>query len=215
MFKMAKMKAIIFDIGGVLALAKKPIKTKKGVKISGVHSAIAKKLKVSLDQWFDSIDSVYADALEGSSPYPKIIKIMAQNNKLPPKKLERLIIKTYKDKFKVNKPLFKEVFKLKKQGYKIAILSDQWHLSKIALMSYKFYKKFDLTIVSCDVGVRKPNPKIYKVVLKKLNLSAKECVFIDNQIWNLKPAEKLGMKTILFKDNNQTIKDLKKLGVEG
>jgi FMN phosphatase YigB (HAD superfamily) len=36
-------------------------------------------------------------------------------------------------------------------------------------------------------------------------------LFIDNREWNLKPARKLGMKTILFKNNKQTIKDLKKL----
>ena len=205
------IKAVIFDVGGVLALVKKPIKIKDGVKVSGVHSMIAKELKISLDQWFDSIDSVYADAIEGISPYHKIIKTMAQNNKIPIKKLEELIVKTYRDKFKVNKLLFKEAFKLKEKGYKIVVLSDQWHLSKIALMSDEIYKKFNLNIVSCDVGFRKPNPKIYKLLLKKLKVPAKNCLFIDNQEWNIKPAEKLGMKTILFENNKQAIKELNKI----
>ena len=72
-------------------------------------------------------------------------------------------------------------------------------------------KKFDEVVVSCDVGIRKPNPKIYKMILKKLKLKGKSCIFIDNQKWNLIPAKKLGMKTILFKDNKQADEKLKKL----
>ena len=80
-------------------------------------------------------------------------------------------------------------------------------------MPEKYTKKFNAVIVSCDVGIRKPNPKIYKLVLKKLKLPAKNTVFIDNQKWNIKPAKKLGMNTILFKNNKQTLKELKKLKV--
>ena len=105
-------------------------------------------------------------------------------------------------------------FKLKKQGYEIAILSDQHHVSKEALIRNRDSKKFDIVLVSCDVGLRKPNPKFYKLMLKKLKLSANKIVFIDNQTWNLPPAKRLGMKTILFKNNNQAIKELKRLGVK-
>ena len=103
--------------------------------------------------------------------------------------------------------------KLKEEGYKIAILSDQWYLSKEAIIPKSFYRDFNPTIISCDVGMRKPNPKIYQYILKKLKLKPVQTIFIDNQEWNIKPAKNIGMNTILFKDSNQAIKELKKFGV--
>lgn len=207
------VKAIIFDIGGVLEIGKN-CKITKNHRTLGVHEYISKKFKISPDQWFDSIDAPYVLSIEGKIAKEKVLSVISKNLKTTPKKLERIIVKSYQRHFKHNKKLYKFAFKLKKQGYKIAILSDQWPFSKEALIEKKYAKKFDAIIISCDVGVRKPNPKIYKIILKELKLNAKECVFIDNQTWNIKPAQKLGMKTILFKNNKQAIKDLKKLGVE-
>ena len=207
-----KIKALIFDVGGILRLGKKTPTYYKGKSRNlGVHEYISRKLKISLDQYFDSIDTVYAKSIEGKISEKKALKIMARNLKTTSKKLKEFYKQAYKENFKLNKELLKFAFKKKKQGYKIAILSDQWHLSKKILVSKDFYNKFDATIVSCDVGVRKPNPGIYKLVLKKLKLSAKETIFIDNQEWNTKPAEELGMKTVLFKNNKQAIKEIEKL----
>jgi len=95
---------------------------------------------------------------------------------------------------------------LKKAGYTIAVLSDQWYLSKEALVLPQLYHQFNEKIISCDVGLRKPNPKIYKLVLRRLNLHQHDALFIDNQKWNIVPAKKIGMKTILFKNNKQLFK---------
>lgn len=207
------IKGIIFDVGGVLALPINPIKVEKGRKIAGVHSAAAKKLGISLDQWFDSIDAVYAKSIEGKIPKEKVLKTMAKNNHVSESKIKKIILRIYRENFKQNKELFKKTSVLKKKGYKIAVLSDQWYLSKEAIMPTKLYKNFDEVVVSCDVGVRKPNPKIYRLILKKLKSPAKQVLFIDNQEWNLKPARKLGMKTILYKNNKQLFQELDKMNL--
>jgi len=205
-----KIKAVIFDVGGVLQLEKYSENALRGHRELNIHTKMAKKFKVSLDQWFDSLDTPYSDSIEGKISRKKAISIISKNLKTTPKKLETFWVKIYKKNFKKNKDLLKFAYNLKKQGYKISILSDQWYLSKDALIG-KFKKNFYPTIISCDVGIRKPNPKIYKLVLKKLKLRPQETVYIDNQSWNLKPAKKLGMKTILYKDNKQTKKDLNRL----
>lgn len=198
------VKAIIFDVGGVLALGKVPLLKYKGkLHRLGVHEQVCKKLKISLDQYFDSIDTFYAKSIEGKLSRQKVINHLSKNLKISQKKLVKIYHKTYKKSFKQNKSLFKQAFELKNLGYKIAILSDQWHLSKESLMPKKLYKNFNKVIVSCDIKMRKPNPKIYKLILKKLKLKPNEAIFIDNQEWNIKPAKKLGMKTILFKNNKQ------------
>lgn len=198
-----KTKAIIFDVGGVLALGKYPAKPIRGHICLGVHEHIAKKLRISLDQWFDSIDTNYTLSFEGKISRINTLNTIAKRTKTTPKKLEKIMIKAYKKNFKQNKQLFKQASKLKQSGYKIAILSDQWYFSYDVLMKNKLYKNFNPIIVSCFVGMRKPNPKIYKLTLKKLKLKPEECIFIDNQKWNIDAAKKLGMKIILFKNNKQ------------
>jgi len=211
-----KIKAIIFDIGGVLEINKTPlVQRKKGVfRHKGVHEYVSQKLGISLDQYFDSIDTYYTKSMEGRISETQTIKHIANNLKLPERKTKKLFKKAYSKNFQTNKQLYREAFNLKKKGYKIAILSDQWHLSKPVHIKTRYAKKFNAVVVSCDVGVRKPNPKIYKLTLKRLKVRPKEAVFIDNQLWNIKPAKKIGINTILFKNNEQCLKALKKLGVD-
>ncbi len=207
--KKPKIKAVIFDTNGVLAL---DIELKHGTILSkSFHAKMAKSLKINLDKWFDAIDTSYAKSIEGKISEKKTLNTIAKNLNFPPKKVEKTIIKNYRKLFKKNKELYRYAFKLKKKGYKIAILSDQWHFSKKAIIDKKHNKKFDTVIVSCDVGMRKPNSKIYKMALKKLKVKPGESIFVDNRDWNLKPAEKLGIKTVLFKNNKQAIKEIEKI----
>ena len=78
--------------------------------------------------------------------------------------------------------------------------------------------KFDFAIISYEVKTRKPEPKIYQLLLKKIHthnktINSNQVVFIDDKKYNLVPAKKLGIHTINFQNNAQTIKELKKLGV--
>lgn len=198
-----RIKAVMFDTGGVLALGKNSSWNGHKLVPSGVHLDISKKLHISIDQYMDAIDTNYALAIEGKISKDQVMKIFSKNLKVSEDKLRRLYIWAYKKHFVQNKQLFKQAFELKELGYKIGIISDQWYLSKEALMSGKIFSRFNPLIVSCDVGVRKPNPRIYKMAIKKLNLHPSEILFIDNQIWNIKPAKNLGMNTILFKNNKQ------------
>ena len=209
-----KIKAVIFDIGGVLQLGKTKRSTQDHLHVSGVHEIVAKKLKISLDQYFDAIDSVYAKSVEVKISKEQVLDKFSHNLNYPKNKLEKLYYRTYKKRYRKNKYLYKIAKKLKNKGYKIAILSDQWHLSKKAHTSKKDIGFFDKVIISCDVGIRKPKPQIYKLVLKKLKVHPNESIFIDNQTWNTIPANKLGMNTILFVNNKKIKKQLKDFGID-
>ncbi len=209
--KNKRLKAVIFDIGGVLALEKNNSSSKKN---PGVHQRISKKLNLSLDTWFDSIDVAYSKSIQGQLTKKQFLRKVSVNLDISVRKLEKAIIDAHLENFKQNASLYEFAFNLKKQGYKIAILSDQWPLSKEAIVDKKLMKKFDSVVISCDVGMRKPNPDVYKLVLRKLKISPREAVFIDNREWNLKPAKKLGIKTILFKNNKQLFYDLKRIGIK-
>ncbi len=210
----SKIKAVIFDVGGVLRIRKRL----KRQKHKSTHGYAAEKFGLSLDSWFDTIDNAYPKSMEGQISDKDAIKILASNLKTTSTYLTKLFGRLYNKHLKKNKKLYKIAFKLKKKEILIGILSDQWALSKPSLMPEKDIKDFDVVVVSNEVGMRKPNPKIYRFLMQKLkkknkSLRYKEIVFIDNRDYNLKPASKLGMKTILFKNNKQCISELRKLRI--
>lgn len=209
-----KIKAIIFDVGGVLR-TRKSLFAKDPTK--GVHSHVAKRFGLSIDAWFDVIDNAYPKSMEGKLTDSKTISILSNNLQTTAAEFVKLFRKTYERVLKRNNKLYNIINKLKK-NFIVGILSDQWAMSAPILIPERDKKIFDVAIISNEVGMRKPNPQIYKLLMKKLkekdkSIKPSEIVFIDNREYNLKPAHKLGIRTILYKNNMQIIRELRKLGV--
>jgi putative hydrolase of the HAD superfamily len=72
------------------------------------------------------------------------------------------------------------------------------------------FAMFDHVIESSRAGVRKPEPRIYEMMLEALLLPASACVFLDDLGVNLKPAQAMGMRTIRvpFGDVRPAIEEL-------
>ncbi len=199
---MKRIKAIIFDIGGVIYL---------GEQKSNAY--MQEKLRFDEDFWFGAVKNIWNDLCIGKIKEEEGIAEMAKNLGVGQEKLKNLWIRCFKERFILNKPILNIIEKLKK-NYKTAVLSDQWILPYRILITKRLKQMFDVSIYSHEAKVRKPDLKIYNITLKKLGLHANECIFIDDLEYNLKPAEELGMETILFKNNKQLLRELKKLGVE-
>ena len=61
-----------------------------------------------------------------------------------------------------------------------------------------FVERFDGCVFSFREGIAKPDPEIYKILLDRYGLNAEECVFIDDTEENVRSAETLGFKGIVF-----------------
>ena len=70
---------------------------------------------------------------------------------------------------------------------------------------------FDHIIESSKVGIRKPNPEIYKMSCNALKVNPSDCIYLDDLGINLKPARKLGMTTIKVIDPEEAIKEVRNL----
>ncbi|MFH1359254.1 MAG: HAD family hydrolase [archaeon] len=218
MKKEEKIKAIVLDVGGVLQLPRYSVFRITGGD-TGVYEYIAKTLRIDMDSLFDTMDSAYAKSMEGELEDVVAVNLVAKNLGLVSRSLKKLFTKAYKRGFKRNNYLYKELKRLRKKGYIIAMLSDQWALSNEILIPKKDRKNFDVLVISNEVGLRKPNIRVYRLLIRKLrekkkNIKHSEVLFIENRNWNLKPARKLKMKTILFENNKQCIKEMEKLGVK-
>jgi len=74
-------------------------------------------------------------------------------------------------------------------------------------------KLFDAVVESQEVGLMKPDPRIYLAMLDALGRAPEETAFVDDFEENLPPAEALGMRTIRFVDPEQCRHDLAAIGV--
>ena len=67
---------------------------------------------------------------------------------------------------------------------------------------------FDHVIESAKIGLRKPDPRIYKMMIETLEVDPKACVYLDDLGVNLKPAREMGMTTIKVASGAQAIAEL-------
>ncbi|MBQ8104688.1 MULTISPECIES: HAD-IA family hydrolase [unclassified Afipia] len=67
---------------------------------------------------------------------------------------------------------------------------------------------FDHVIESAKIGLRKPDPRIYQMMVEALGVDPNRCVYLDDLGVNLKPAREMGMTTIKVIDAPQAIRDL-------
>lgn len=100
------------------------------------------------------------------------------------------------------------------KNYHIFYLSDNVKERVDALdKRFDFKRLFSGGIFSHEVGVRKPNPKIYEFTLIKTNSKPEETLFIDDKPHLLEPAQKMGMNTLLFTSAPELKSQLEKIGV--
>ncbi|MBB4257476.1 MULTISPECIES: HAD-IA family hydrolase [unclassified Bradyrhizobium] len=69
---------------------------------------------------------------------------------------------------------------------------------------------FDHVIESAKIGLRKPDPRIYRLMVETLKVDPNNCVYLDDLGVNLKPAREMGMTTIKVTSGAQAIAELEK-----
>ncbi len=95
--------------------------------------------------------------------------------------------------------------------YKTGVISNAWPDLRQYLIDKKVDDAFDALIISAEVGVMKPEPKIYNIALEKLGVAAQEAAFVDDTPVNVDAARALGMQGILFREPRRTLSDLREI----
>jgi epoxide hydrolase-like predicted phosphatase len=101
------------------------------------------------------------------------------------------------------------VRQLRRSGLKTALLSNSWstdHYDRELLMEL-----FDVTVISAEVHMHKPQPEIYRLTAKRLEVEPAACVFVDDLQENCEGAEAVGMTAIRHRTPAETIARLTKL----
>ena len=100
------------------------------------------------------------------------------------------------------RPTEKLINELKAAGYKLYVLSNMSREFIDFLRKQKVYENFDGDVVSCEVGIVKPMPEIYDLLLKRFDLDPAETIFIDDRKENVDAAAAKGIATFHFDRND-------------
>ncbi|MGE5462497.1 MAG: HAD-IA family hydrolase, partial [Syntrophothermus sp.] len=95
--------------------------------------------------------------------------------------------------------------------HKTGLISNNWSDLRDYLVREKMIDAFDHIIISAEVGVAKPDARIFQIALDEAGVRPEEAVFVDDFYVNIEGCEKVGMKGIHFKDTQLVLQQLKQL----
>ena len=101
--------------------------------------------------------------------------------------------------------------KLRKR-YKVAVLSDNIR-ERVEYLNRKYNldKEFDCYVYSFEHGMLKPDKRLLKILFQRLNVKEDEVIIVDNSIVKVESFRKFGVQTILFRSARQVKRELSNL----
>ncbi len=129
------------------------------------------------------------------------------------------LIKAYDERWEESiagpiEPTVRILHRLKHAGCRLHGLSN-WSVEKfeIARLKYEFFRLFDTILVSGEVKLIKPDPRIYAVLLERIGRKPEECLFVDDSLVNITTADQLGFNAIHFRSPEQLEDELRSLSI--
>jgi putative hydrolase of the HAD superfamily len=99
--------------------------------------------------------------------------------------------------------------RLRAAGLRTAILSNMPASVRDYVIRCSWLPEFDARIFSCDLGVTKPDPRMYRKCLDALRVQPSEALFFDDREANVRAAEDLGIHAILFTNAAEASRELR------
>jgi HAD superfamily hydrolase (TIGR01509 family) len=101
---------------------------------------------------------------------------------------------------------------LKKNGIQVAMLSNIDDRYVKLIRDFGFYEPFEPCLLSCEMGLEKPDSKAYDLLIKSIQICPAQIVFIDDKVENVEAAKARGIDAILFESKSQLKNELLKRG---
>jgi HAD superfamily hydrolase (TIGR01509 family) len=88
------------------------------------------------------------------------------------------------------------------------LISNAWADTRDYIVHNRFDDAFDLLVISAEVGLLKPDPRIYELALRGAGAPPAAALLVDDMPANVEGAMAAGMSAILFKDTDQLRREL-------
>lgn len=196
-----KIKAVFFDFGGVIQRTE--------------YQAPRQQLAQRFGMEYDDIDKLVFNsptalkATVGEIPVEKHWEAVAKRLKVGKKEIAAVEREFFAGD--VMDLSILEYLRSLRPRFITGLISNAWSDMREYLVRAKVSDAFDHLTISAEVGVAKPEARIYQLALEQAQVKAGEAVFVDDVFANIEACEQVGMKGILFKDPHQSMERLKKL----
>jgi HAD superfamily hydrolase (TIGR01509 family) len=195
------VRAILFDFGGVIAEEG----FKKGLKEIGRKNGLAP------DEFFErATELVYATGyVTGTTSESSYWETLRQNTGI--KGSDRDLRNELLSRFKIRSEMIDLLKKLKEEGLKTFILSDQTNWLDELNEKYDFFKYFNDIFNSYHLHRNKRDNALFSDICRMIGFRPETVLFVDDSPSNTQRAEKMGLNTITYKNLEQFRKELEDL----
>ncbi|OGH06104.1 MAG: hypothetical protein A2W22_04295 [Candidatus Levybacteria bacterium RBG_16_35_11] len=201
-----EIKAIVFDLGNVVLTNDHCYHTLEELKEFSDH------LNITLDNMETAFNFPWKDYSTGKISEEEFWKrylFTARANSIDIDYAKNF----YRRNQKENENMLSLLRKLAKNYILAALTTIPKEWLKFKKEKFNLDKYFKTIVASGEVGLRKPDPLVYKMILDKLKIPANHILFIDDREDLLLPAKDLGIKTILFRGQKDLEEKLKELEI--
>jgi putative hydrolase of the HAD superfamily len=197
------IKAVVFDIGGVIqdsplhAIARyerdhglPPGAINRAVVATGESGAWSRleRGELTVEAWCAPFeDDCRAHGLTVSAP--RLMQYIAEAGRERPQML-------------------RAVRRLRERGLRVGALTNNWAAEQAPSGPHPIAQHVDTLVESRAVGLRKPDPRIYRLICHQLGVEPSQAAFLDDIGLNLKSAKALGMQTIKVDEPEQALREL-------
>jgi len=199
------IRALLFDLGGVL------LRTEDRGPREAWESRLGLQPGVLERAVFDNPVSVQSSLgrAESEGVWPEAARRLG----LPPQEVDRL----REDFFAGDRldPVLMTFIRSQRPQRKTGLITNIWKDGRRWLEErWHALDAFDVIIASGEVGLMKPDPRIYRLALEKLQVRASEAIFVDDVPANVDAAQAVGMRGVRFLDTDQTLAEMQHLLAE-
>ena len=210
LFKTTKsIKTIFFDIGGVVVTAPMTNYLKLGTEIfecepKVLNDATARHLPgletglLSSEEFWEKLSGSIAESGHGKS--------------VPSWKFKGFWEGILTDVLQVNREVVDLVRKLKAH-VRVAVLSNVIKEHAVVLQREQVYEHFNPVVLSCKVGLRKPDPAIFVKAAEIAKTKPDRCMLIDDDANNIEAAKKAGFETLHFFSAEELTREIYRMGL--
>ena len=199
------IKAIVFDVGGVIIF--NDLKT--------ILKKYSDELKIDFEKLLALEEENHEKLILGKISIKEFCSSIRSRFNLEQDSLTLLLIweRLYSETTKLNTELIDKI-KIIKKNFKVGVVSNmfdstaQFHQRQGLFF---FFKPF--LLISCRASITKSDTKMFSNIVSVMSVKANECLFVDDKEDNLQVAKKTGLKTLLYKDNKQLFKEMRKLKI--
>jgi putative hydrolase of the HAD superfamily len=199
--------ALIVDFGGVLTSplvgSMESFAREMGIELSDL-------VRVALSPYAGGEDSLVTDFETGrigerefSADLARRLEAIAARPVDPEGLVQRLFL------WELQETMIEAVATVRRAGVKTGLLSNSWGTSLYP--EARLAELFDDVVLSGVVGLRKPDPAIFRLAAKRLGVRPERCVFVDDHPGHLEAARREGMVGVLHMTPAATIAELERL----